>query len=63
MKNSAVINTNDVGEPFYLQLEMQINPYKGKFVLLLRCITWLFAYCKGGNYNIYFQVWFGYFIC
>ena len=26
-------------------------------------ITWLFAYCKGGNFNIHIWTWFGYFIC
>ena len=26
------------------------------------CITWLFAYCKGGNFNIHIWAWFGYFI-
>ena len=26
-------------------------------------ITWLFAYCKGGNLNIHIWAWFGYFIC
>ena len=26
-------------------------------------ITWLFALCKGGNFNIHIWVWFGYFIC
>ena len=26
-------------------------------------ITWLFAYSKGGNIDIYIWVWFGYFIC
>ena len=26
-------------------------------------ITWLFPYCKGGNFNIHIWVWFGYFIC
>ena len=26
-------------------------------------ITWLFAYCKGSNFNIHIWVWFGYFIC
>ena len=26
-------------------------------------ITWLFVYCKGGNFNIHIWVWFGYFIC
>ena len=25
-------------------------------------ITWLFLYCKGGNFNIHIWVWFGYFI-
>ena len=30
-----------------------------------RCwgINWLFAYCKGGNYNIHIWALFGYFIC
>ena len=27
------------------------------------CITWLFAYCKGGNFNIHIWAWFSYFIC
>ena len=26
-------------------------------------INRLFAYCKGGNFNIYIRAWFGYFIC
>ena len=26
-------------------------------------ITWLFSYCKGGNFNIHIWVWFGYFTC
>ena len=26
-------------------------------------ITWLFAYCKGGNFNIHIWAWFGYYIC
>ena len=26
-------------------------------------ITRLFAYCKGGNFNIHIWEWFGYFIC
>ena len=26
-------------------------------------ITCLFAYCKGGNFNIHIWVWLGYFIC
>ena len=26
-------------------------------------ITWLFAHCKGGNFNIHIWAWFGYFIC
>ena len=29
----------------------------------LKCVNWLFAYCKGGNFNIHIWVWFGYFIC
>ena len=28
----------------------------------LTCINRLFAYCKGGNFNIYIWAWFGYFI-
>ena len=27
------------------------------------CINILFAYCKGGNFNIHIWAWFGYFIC
>ena len=23
------------------------------------CVTWLFAYCKGGNFNIHIWVWTG----
>ena len=26
-------------------------------------INWLFAYCKGGNFDIHIWVWFDYFIC
>ena len=26
-------------------------------------ILLLFAYCKGGNFNIHIWAWFGYFIC
>ena len=26
-------------------------------------IIWLFAYCKGDNFNIHIWAWFGYFIC
>ena len=26
-------------------------------------INRLFAYCKGGNFNIHIWAWFGYFIC
>ena len=28
----------------------------------LICINRLFAYCKGGNFNIHIWAWFGYFI-
>ena len=32
-------------------------------ILLTIGITWLFAYSKGGNFNIHIWAWFGYFIC
>ena len=30
---------------------------------LVKGITWLFAYCKGGTFNIHIWVWFVHFIC
>ena len=33
------------------------------FTIKIEYITWLFAYCKGGNLNIHIWVWLGYFIC
>ena len=33
------------------------------FWLQVSGITWLFAYCKGGNFNIHIWAWFGYLIC
>ena len=35
----------------------------GADLFLKSCITWLFSYCKGGNFNIHIWAWFGYFIC
>ena len=31
-------------------------------MLNISCINRLFAYCKGGNFNIHIWAWFGYFI-
>ena len=37
--------------------------YHNKALYYTVSITWLFAYCKGGNFNIHIWAWFGYFIC
>ena len=40
-----------------------IQCIKGKRNCKNRSIIRLFAYCKGGNFNIHIWAWFGYFIC
>ena len=34
-----------------------------RYMTRITCINRLFAYCKGGNFNIHIWAWFGYSIC
>ena len=40
-----------------------LDPNRLQRLTLPPCINRLFAYCKGGNFNIHIWAWFGYFIC
>ena len=45
------------------KLQWLENIWEHKKVARDKGITWLFAYCKGGNFNIHIWVRFGYFVC
>ena len=42
--------------------KLAANKFGVKLYLFLQFINRIFAYCKGGNYNIHTWAWFGYFI-
>ena len=50
-------------EEFICIQRVEIDSPKCETFIVVLGITWLFAYCKGGNLNTHIWVWFGYFIC
>ena len=58
---SVIFKSRFPVSPVYINALVLFN---GKLLpAFVNHITSLFAYCKGGNFNIHIWAWFGYFIC
>ena len=67
MTDAMLMNLHVHSHTMIIDIQYKIHdiPYIGYLVMAGKDvrINRLFAYCKGGNFNIHIWAWFGYFIC